>query len=155
MDFSVHVSTPTQGIFYCLTPETEALQNFQDLQKEFRTNTTAVEAILLGLPCLSSCLDAVEQKCEFTGDAAILILSWVLAAAETEREWDISASDAQPQLPRYTGQRQQTAINQLLKSSQLSQRERGFLTSLQGKRSLSPKQQETLSRIEVEKGGQH
>jgi len=49
--------------------------------------------------------------------------------------------------------RQQTAIDQLLKSFELSDWEYQFLTSVQGKRSLSPKQQETLSRIEAKVRG--
>lgn len=48
----------------------------------------------------------------------------------------------------------QTRITELLTSPQLSQWERQFLFSVQDKRSLSPKQQEALARIEVKVGGQ-
>lgn len=48
---------------------------------------------------------------------------------------------------------QQQAINQLLKSPQLSQWERTFLEGVKGKK-ISPKQQEVLARIEAKVGGQ-
>lgn len=51
-----------------------------------------------------------------------------------------------------TRQKRQAAISQLLKSSQLSEWERGLLKGLKGKK-LSPKQQEVLSRIENKVGG--
>jgi hypothetical protein len=51
-------------------------------------------------------------------------------------------------------QQMQTTINQMLQSPQLSPWEREFLENMRSRRSLSPKQQEIVSRIEVEVGGQ-
>jgi hypothetical protein len=48
--------------------------------------------------------------------------------------------------------RQQTAIDQLLKSPQLSDWEREFLLSMWDKRSLSPKQLATIQKIETKLG---
>lgn len=50
--------------------------------------------------------------------------------------------------------RQQAQITTLLESSQLNQWEREFLTGLQGKRLLSPKQQKVLAQIDTKLGGQ-
>ncbi len=86
MRFSVLDSTPAQGSFCCLTDEIKDLHDLHDSQKGFRTDALAVDAILLKSPFLSDCLDAIDQKCGFTGDAAVLALSWALAAARTERE---------------------------------------------------------------------
>jgi hypothetical protein len=52
-----------------------------------------------------------------------------------------------------TRQQQQQAINQLLKSPQLSQWERTFLEGVKGKK-ISPKQQEVLAWLEAKVGEQ-
>lgn len=51
-------------------------------------------------------------------------------------------------------QQREAAISQLLQSPKLTDWEKGFLESVQNKGKLSPKQSETLSRIEMKVGGQ-
>ena len=60
-----------------LPQETLAIHAYRSFQ-EF--------SISQDLPNLTDCLDAIEQKFGFTGDAAILMLSWAIAAHKSEME---------------------------------------------------------------------
>lgn len=66
---------------------------------------------------------------------------------DTFRGWEPKPENQNKQ------QRWQTTISQLLKLPSLSQWEREFLTSLQGSRSLSPKQLAVVQKIENQVGG--
>jgi len=132
MKLSAIDSTPVKGKVYCLTSAIETVQasqpNFEPEQKCSICGSTKIN--LVRMPSHSTHYAA--RRC---------------AGCDAFRGWQPKPETQEKRLS------QQTAISQLLKSSQLSQWEREFLTSLQGKRSLSPKQQETLGRIEAKVGG--
>jgi hypothetical protein len=98
-----------------------------------------------------------QRKCPRCGGTKLILVQMPsysthhaarrLAECKAFRGWESKPANQEKQ------QQQQTTIGHLLQCQWLMDWERGFLESLQGKRSLSPKYLVVVQRIEVRLGG--
>jgi len=130
MNFSNVNFNPSQGLKKSLGAEVEPWQDLQDFSSDNANaqcpSCGSTQVNLAQMP--SHCGHYAARRC---------------AGCDVFQGWE-----PKPEHQRKQQQRQIT-INQLLESPQLTQWERKFLTSLQSKRSLSPKQLATIQKIET------